>query len=53
MRSARMILLALTLSACGTLDTVVQPSFMDDIQALREMCATLGPIQLVPVAPDD
>ena len=49
----RAVLLALMVSACGTLDTTVQPAFQDDVQALREMCATLGPVQLVPVAPTE
>ena len=48
---ARAVLLALMVSACGTLDTTVQPAFQDDVQALREMCATLGPVSLVPVTP--
>ena len=48
---ARAVLLALVLSACGTLDTTIQPAFEDDVQALREMCATLGPVKLVPVTP--
>lgn len=46
-----MVLLALTLSACGTLGTVVQPSFDADLQALREMCSRLGPVPLIPVTP--
>ena len=48
---ARAVLLALVLSACGTLDTTVQPAFIDDLQAMRAMCAELGPVQLVPVTP--
>lgn len=50
MRAAIALSLALVLSACGTLGTTVKPGFEADMQALRDMCATLGPVNLIPDA---